>query len=96
MARSAGQEALYRLVEKVAVRRGFAIGEEFRNGCSDANLIAAAGTPVLDGMGSIGDHDHSDREFIFRESLLKRSQLLALTLREAWREYNEGRLFNPA
>lgn len=96
MTRSVGQEALYRLVEGVASRRGFAIGEEFRHGCSDANHIAAAGTPVLDGMGPIGDHDHSDREFIFRESLLKRSQLLALALREAWREYDGGRLFLKA
>ncbi len=38
--------------------------EEFRQGVSDANIVATEGVPVLDGLGPIGGLDHSDQEFI--------------------------------
>ncbi len=68
--------------------------EEFRAGASDANVIAAAGTPVVDGLGAIGGHGHSDREYLIRESLVQRSALLALSLLAAWRRYEAGTLFS--
>ena len=40
-----------------------------------------------------GRHDHSDREYLVRESLCTRSALLALSLLAAWRRYEEGTLF---
>ncbi len=60
----------------------FKIGlcEEFRAGVSDANTLAGAGVPVLDGLGPIGEHDHSDREYMDKASFIQRSQLLAATL----------------
>ncbi len=49
-------------------------------GGSDGNLLSAAGLPNLDGLGVIGDHLHSDREFCVLPSLVERAQLCALFL----------------
>ncbi len=46
-------------------------------GGSDANFVAPLGIPVLDGLGAVGDGLHSEREFIFADSLRERVQLLA-------------------
>jgi glutamate carboxypeptidase len=46
-------------------------------GGSDGNLLSAAGLPNLDGLGVIGDHLHSDREFCVLPSLVERAQLAA-------------------
>jgi glutamate carboxypeptidase len=51
-------------------------------GASDANFVAPLGTPVLDGLGPAGGESHSEREFIFKDSLLERVKLLAAILRE--------------
>jgi glutamate carboxypeptidase len=51
-------------------------------GGSDGNLLSAAGLPNLDGLGVIGDHLHSDREFCVLPSLVERAQLAALFLRK--------------
>ena len=46
-------------------------------GASDANFVAPLGIPVLDGMGAIGEGYHSEREYIFADSLEQRKKLLA-------------------
>lgn len=46
-------------------------------GASDGNFVAPLGVPVLDGMGAVGEGYHSDREYIFAESLEERAELLA-------------------
>ena len=46
-------------------------------GASDGNFVAPLGIPVLDGMGAVGEGYHSDREYIFAESLEERAELLA-------------------
>ena len=46
-------------------------------GASDANFVAPLGIPVLDGMGAIGEGYHSEREYIFSDSLEQRKKLLA-------------------
>jgi glutamate carboxypeptidase len=51
-------------------------------GGSDANFVAPLGIPVLDGLGAVGDGYHSEREFIFEDSLQERSRLLATLMRE--------------
>jgi glutamate carboxypeptidase len=51
-------------------------------GGSDANFVAPLGIPVLDGLGAVGEGYHSEREFIFADSLQERAKLLALLLRE--------------
>ena len=86
-------KALCALIAREAERLGISVSEQFRAGASDANFIAAAGTPVVDGLGPIGGHGHSDREYLVRESLSQRSALLALSLIAAWRRYEAGTLF---
>jgi glutamate carboxypeptidase len=49
-------------------------------GASDGNLLSVAGLPNLDGVGPIGDHLHSDREFIVTSSIAPRAQIAALFL----------------
>jgi glutamate carboxypeptidase len=86
-------KALYNVIAGEANRLNIPVVEQFRAGASDANTIAEAGTPVVDGLGPVGRHDHSDREYLVRESLYTRSALLALSLLAAWRRYQEGTLF---
>jgi glutamate carboxypeptidase len=61
------------------------IGVELRaggsGGGSDANFVAPLGIPVLDGLGAIGDGLHSEREYIFADSLKERAKLLAALIR---------------
>jgi glutamate carboxypeptidase len=93
MEATANNKALFAVVAEEARRIKIPIVEHFRSGASDANTIAEAGTPVIDGLGPIGDHDHSDREYVVRESLGQRSALLALSLIAARRRYKAGTLF---
>jgi glutamate carboxypeptidase len=46
-------------------------------GGSDGNFVAPLGIPVLDGMGAVGEGLHSEREYIFADSLEERAKLLA-------------------
>jgi len=91
-----GNRALFRMIAGEAEKLGIPAVEEFRAGASDANAIAATGTPVVDGLGPIGEHDHSDREYLVAESLPARSALLALSLVEAWRRCEAGDLFRKS
>ena len=50
-------------------------------GGSDANFVAPLGIPVLDGLGAVGEGLHSEREFIFTDSLQARARLLAVLLK---------------
>lgn len=50
-------------------------------GGSDANFVAPLGIPVLDGLGAIGEGYHSEREYIFADSLPERARLLASLIR---------------
>lgn len=54
--------------------------DQSTGGASDANNVAAAGIPVLDGLGPSGGLDHSPAEYIDRDSILPRTQLLAALL----------------
>lgn len=51
-------------------------------GASDANFVAPLGIPVLDGLGTVGEGYHSQREYIFVDSLEERAKLIAALLRE--------------
>jgi glutamate carboxypeptidase len=61
-----------------------AIGIELKaggtGGGSDANFVAPLGIPVLDGLGAIGEGYHSEREFIFADSLEQRVKLITAIL----------------
>ena len=64
--------------------------EEFRSGVSDANTVADCGIPVLDGLGPIGQHDHSNKEFMVKKSLLDRTRLTALGLLAIHQQHTTG------
>ncbi len=68
--------------QKIAAQAGIIISAGGSGGGSDGNFAAALGVPVLDGLGAVGDGLHSPREFIFRESLAERSNLLRALLRD--------------
>ncbi len=52
-------------------------------GGSDANFVAPLGIPVLDGLGAVGEGYHSEREFIFADSLDQRVKLMSALL-QSW------------
>ncbi|MDY0092679.1 MAG: M20 family metallopeptidase [Candidatus Vecturithrix sp.] len=93
MTQSEGNRALFRMVAEQAHELHIPIQEEFRQGVSDANIVATEGVPVLDGLGPIGGLDHSDQEFMIKESLFQRTHLLAWSLIEGWQRYQAGTLF---
>jgi glutamate carboxypeptidase len=49
-------------------------------GASDGNFLTAAGLANLDGLGPIGEHLHSDREFVVVPTIATRAQVVALFL----------------
>ncbi|MDP3069020.1 MAG: hydrolase [Opitutaceae bacterium] len=49
-------------------------------GASDGNFLAAEGLPSFDGLGPIGDHLHSAREFVVIPTIATRAQVVALFL----------------
>ncbi|HEU5026567.1 MAG TPA: M20/M25/M40 family metallo-hydrolase [Spirillospora sp.] len=73
-------EATARLAAE-AVLAGRTVGVPVRDaatgGGADANLIAALGVPVLDGLGPVGGCDHAPGEWLDLASVVPRTALLA-------------------
>ena len=80
MAATQENRPLFALFAETAADLGLVISEEFRSGVSDDNSLAGLGIPVLDGLGPIGEFDHSDREYMVKRSLPERTRLLAAAL----------------
>jgi len=80
MERSEKNLELFEKTKKVSEILGFILGEEVRYGVSDANIISQSGIPVLDGLGPIGDNDHSEKEYMIKKSLKERVALVSLLL----------------
>lgn len=87
---------LYNIAAEAGKRLNIPVLEEFRSGGSDANIISAAGTPVIDGLGPIGLHDHSDREYMIKKSLLERIKLLSLLIEISHQRLLSGKLFKKS
>jgi len=66
----------------IAAQIGMELKAGGTGGASDANFVAPLGIPVLDGLGAVGEGYHSDREYIFADSLEERSRLVAALLKE--------------
>lgn len=71
---------LYFEVETIASELGIKICEESRSGASDANTIADCNVPVLDGLGPIGDCEHSNKEYMIEKSLMERTKLASYAI----------------
>ena len=71
------RKATFEKAESIAANIGIKLKAGGSGGGSDANFVAPLGIPVLDGLGAIGEGLHSEREFIFADSLQERAKLLA-------------------
>jgi len=65
----------------IAEKLGMELKAGGTGGASDGNFVAPLGIPVLDGMGAVGDGAHSEREFIFADSLGQKAKLIAELLK---------------
>lgn len=72
--------ALFTQIQSISKQLGISVIPEWRQGVSDANIIAQAGIPVIDGLGPIGGNDHSPEEYIIKQSLMDRARLFAQIL----------------
>lgn len=83
-----GTAQLFQKVIQVAARNQIILSEEARWGASDANLLAAVGLPTIDGLGPVGEMDHSEDERIVKDSLFQRVELLVHLLWDLrdWRQ----------
>lgn len=59
---------------------GMKVGEGDAGGVSDANIAAAEGAVVLDGLGPVGGGAHAVDEWVSRDSITDRTALIALLL----------------
>jgi len=75
-------KATFEKIKAIASNVNIELKASGTGGASDANFVAPLGIPVLDGLGPAGGEYHSEREFIFRDSLFERTKLLAAILRE--------------
>jgi glutamate carboxypeptidase len=87
---SQANKALFGTIKRIADQLGIPVVEEHRLGVSDANIVAETHTPVVDGLGPLGEKDHSKDEFMVKPTLLERSMLIAATLAEGWQIYGVG------
>lgn len=69
--------ALAKLYESLAVDLGVEARQVATGGMSDGSWLSAAGVPTIDGLGPIGDADHSPEEWMQVSSFPVRSAMLA-------------------
>ncbi|MDP9341102.1 MAG: M20 family metallopeptidase [Actinomycetota bacterium] len=77
MERSPATVRLVETAQRCARDLGLDIRDASTGGVSDANLVSAVGTPVLDGLGPVGGDDHSPDEWVDLGSVPARVAILA-------------------
>jgi len=77
MERTDAIAALAARAGELAAELGFELHDAATGGASDANTIAASGTPVLDALGPVGGDDHAPGEWIDIDSIVPRIAVLA-------------------
>jgi len=82
---------LFDTVKDVAKSLNLPLKEEFRPGVSDANFIAHQNIPVIDGLGPIGGRDHSEDEYMIKDSLVQKAALIACSIDKCWKTYETDR-----
>jgi len=76
-------KSTFEKAKTIAARIGMELKAGGTGGASDGNFVAPLGIPLLDGMGAVGEGYHSEREFIFADSLEQKAKLIA-ELIERW------------
>ncbi len=80
---------LYAEVEKAAKEINTEVRPVFRGGGSDANTVAQAGIPVLDGMGPSGAKYHTPDEYMLADRMVKQALLTAISTVNAFEKYSK-------
>jgi glutamate carboxypeptidase len=75
-------KSTFEKAKSIAEKIDFELKAGGTGGGSDANFVAPLGIPVLDGMGAIGEGYHSEREYIFADSLEERVKIISELLRK--------------
>lgn len=70
-------QSTFEKAKSIAAKMGVELKAGGTGGASDGNFIAPLGIPLLDGMGAVGEGYHSEREFIFADSLEQKANLIA-------------------
>jgi glutamate carboxypeptidase len=70
-------KAAFEKAKSIAAQIGMDLTAGGTGGASDGNFVAPLGIPVLDGMGAVGEGYHSEREYIFTESMEQKVRLIA-------------------
>jgi glutamate carboxypeptidase len=70
-------QSTFEKAKAIAQKIGIELKAGGTGGASDGNFIAPLGIPLLDGMGAVGEGYHSEREFIFADSLEQKAGLIA-------------------
>lgn len=96
MEQTAANAELYGVIAEEARLLNLPCRAELRSGVSDANTIAQAAIAVVDGLGPVGAGDHSEREYMMRESLPARSKLAACSIIAAWQRFHPEQLHGAA
>lgn len=78
-------KATFEKAKIIASKIGMELKAGGSGGGSDANFVAPLGVSVLDGMGALGEGYHSEREYIFADSLDQRVKLISALLQD-WQE----------
>ena len=74
-------KATFEKARSIAAQIGIELKAGGTGGASDANFVAPLGIPVLDGLGAVGEGYHSEREYIFADSLEERVKLVSALLK---------------
>jgi glutamate carboxypeptidase len=74
--------ATFEKAKSIAAQVGIELKAGGTGGASDGNFVAPLGIPVLDGLGAVGEGYHSEREYIFADSLEQRVKLVSSLLRD--------------
>ena len=75
-------QSTFEKAKDIASKMGVELKAGGTGGASDGNFIAPLGIPLLDGMGAVGEGYHSEREFIFANSLEQKAKLIAELIRQ--------------
>ena len=75
-------KATFEKAKSIASKLGMDLNPGGTGGASDGNFVAPLGIPLLDGMGAVGEGYHSEREYIFAESIEQKAKLIAALIRD--------------
>ena len=77
---SAQSKELFALYQESAAQDDVIVEGEHSGGCADSGFIAAAGTPVICGVGPVGGNYHRPDEWMQIDSLAQRARFIANTI----------------